>query len=144
MPRSPLTFPLLTVLFPLALLSTQAYAGSAALMADRWQVIRADAVPAVGDGQLSTETDWQRVQLPPQALAQLGDLRRVELRVHDLPDNLTVTLNAHSGPEGTIGVDVQRRDRALAVHQIGTFTLVNPGTGASYAFRLMVTGASRR
>ena len=142
MPRSLL----LTMLFPLALLSTQAHAApkvSAASIAEQWQVIRADALPGVGDNQLSTETAWQRVQLPPQALGQLGDLRRVELRVQDLPDNLSVTLNPHSGPAGTIGVDVQRRSRAVAVHQIGTFTLLNPSTGASYVFRLMVTGASR-
>ncbi|WP_293910200.1 hypothetical protein [Deinococcus sp.] len=88
---------------------------------------------------LYTEADWQRVQLPDEAVAMLGDLGAVKLS-SDLPANVRVALSTRSGPGGTVGLSISRSDKKKAVRQMGEFTLTNPATGESYTFAAMVTG----
>ena len=88
---------------------------------------------------LYTEADWQRVQLPDEALSRLGDLSALRLSC-DLPANVKVVLSTKSGPSGTVGLKITRTDSKRTVRQMGRFTLTNPVTGASYTFAAMVTG----
>jgi hypothetical protein len=88
---------------------------------------------------LYTETDWQRVMLPDEAVSVLGDLSALTLTC-DLPANIKVALSTKSGPSGSIGLKITRSDSKRTVRQMGHFTLTNPATGASYTFAAMVTG----
>ncbi|WP_420597289.1 hypothetical protein [Deinococcus sp.] len=138
----------LTALLPLAAFASLA-AASLASAAPSPAV--SSPVPTITDGDghpvnqnmLYTESRWERVLLPHEALSKLGSLRAVKLTTANLPSNVIVSLGAINTPRNTVGLWVRRSSRAQAVHQKGRFTLTNPATKASYTFEAMVVGAGR-
>ncbi|GAA4018804.1 hypothetical protein GCM10022631_34900 [Deinococcus rubellus] len=97
----------------------------------------------VGEHALYTESNWERISLPAEALSKLGNLRAVRLTTQHLPSNVHVALSLNSGPINTIGLNIWRGTKTEGVYQNGLFTLTNPLTGASYTFEKMVIGSAR-
>ena len=140
---------ILTALLPLAafaVLSATTLASAAPSPSTPAATIVDNTGNPVNQNMLYTESRWERVMLPPEALGILGNLKGVKLSVANLPKNVLVSLVTVSptpGENNTVGLWVRRSSRAQAVHQKGRFTLTNPATQASYTFDAVVVGAGR-
>jgi CHAT domain-containing protein len=135
--------PILIALLPLALLASSAVSAQAAASTDVPTIVGVSKTQMTSYDRLYTEANWQRVQLPDQAAAMLGNLKAVTLSVSGLPANVQVSLSSKTGPAGSVGLQVSRSDQNRAVNQMGTFTLTNPATQQSYTFDAMVTGSGK-
>jgi hypothetical protein len=134
---------ILTALLPLSLFASSVVSAQAAVPPGVPTIIGVSKTQTMAYERLYTEANWQRVQLPDQAAAMLGDLKAVTLSVSGLPDNVQVKLSSKTGPAGTVGLQVSRSDQNRAVNQMGTFTLTNPATQQSYTFGAVVTGSGK-
>ena len=132
---------ILAALLPLAAFASLAHAAAVPAIRSAMPTIVSPDLNPVDQNILWTESNWERVILPQDALSKLGNLNAVQLTTAHLPRNVTVSISAANSPRNTIGLWVRRSNTRRGVHQSVSFTLTNPDTKASYTFDAMVVGA---
>jgi len=134
---------ILSAFLPFAALTSLAHAAPLPTPAFPPPTIVTSGENAVTENALYTESNWERILLPPEALQKLGNLRAVRLSVNHLPSNVHVVLSLKPGPADTVGLWLWRSDLTQSVNQKGLFTLTNPLNQQSYTFDATVIGTGR-